>query len=186
MTSPLLAVVMVAWSLTLIGMGAALGLLARSLSALSACYDIGGMLLSSLGGALVPLTAMPSWIRHIAPASPGYWAVSALEAALRGEEQAGPWSLRRFCSRSRPPRGMKWQRCGPAAAGADRPRCRSIRGSRDDGPGDGSYLSRVGLASGCARSCTVVTRESMPSNGPMHQRPDGFVQRAGDRSCRSR
>ena len=82
---PLLALVMVAWSLTLIGMGTALGLLARSLSALSACYDIGGMLLSSLGGALVPLTAMPSWIRHIAPASPGYWAVSALEAALRGE-----------------------------------------------------------------------------------------------------
>ncbi len=82
---PLLAVVMIAWSLTLIGMGAALGLLARSLSALSACYDIGGMLLSSLGGALVPLTAMPAWIRHVAPASPGYWAVTALEAALRGD-----------------------------------------------------------------------------------------------------
>jgi ABC-2 type transport system permease protein len=82
---PLLALVMLAWSLTLVGMGAALGLLARSLGALSASYDIGGMILSSLGGALVPLTAMPAWIRHIAPASPGYWAVSALEAALRGD-----------------------------------------------------------------------------------------------------
>jgi ABC-2 type transport system permease protein len=81
---PLLGLVMLAWTLTLVGMGAALGLLARSLSALSACYDIGGMILSSLGGALVPLTAMPLWIRHIAPVSPGYWAVSALEAALRG------------------------------------------------------------------------------------------------------
>jgi ABC-2 type transport system permease protein len=82
---PLLALVLLAWTVTLVGMGAALGLLANSLSALSACYDIGGMILSSLGGALVPLTAMPAWIRHVAPASPGYWAVSALEAALRGD-----------------------------------------------------------------------------------------------------
>jgi ABC-2 type transport system permease protein len=81
---PLLALVLVAWTLTIIGMGAALGLLVRSFSAMSACYDIGSMIMSSLGGALVPLAAMPIWIRHIAPASPGYWAVSALEAALRG------------------------------------------------------------------------------------------------------
>lgn len=79
---PLLAVVVLAWTLTLVAMGAAIGLLARSLSSLSACYDIGAMILSSLGGALVPLAAMPGWVRQIAPASPGYWAVSALQAAL--------------------------------------------------------------------------------------------------------
>jgi ABC-2 type transport system permease protein len=56
--------------------------LARSLSELSAAYDIGAMIGSSLGGALVPLTAMPHWVRVIAPASPGYWAVTALRAAL--------------------------------------------------------------------------------------------------------
>jgi ABC-2 type transport system permease protein len=82
---PLLVLVVLAWSVTITGMGAALGLTVRSLSALSACYDIGGMILSSLGGALVPLAAMPLWIRHLAPASPGYWAVSALEAAVRGD-----------------------------------------------------------------------------------------------------
>jgi ABC-2 type transport system permease protein len=82
---PLLAVAMLAWTLAVTGMGAALGLLASSLSAMSASYDIGGMIMSSLGGALVPLAAMPLWIRNIAPASPGYWAVSALEAALRGD-----------------------------------------------------------------------------------------------------
>jgi ABC-2 type transport system permease protein len=27
---------------------------------------------------------MPGWVRHVAPASPGYWAVSALKAALAG------------------------------------------------------------------------------------------------------
>jgi ABC-2 type transport system permease protein len=82
---PLLALVVVSWTLTVTAMGAALGLAVKSLSGLSACYDIGGMVLSSLGGALVPLAAMPLWIRHIAPASPGYWAVSALQAAVRGD-----------------------------------------------------------------------------------------------------
>jgi ABC-2 type transport system permease protein len=42
------------------------------------------MLLSSLGGALVPLASMPAWVRAVAPASPGYWGVSALRSALHG------------------------------------------------------------------------------------------------------
>jgi ABC-2 type transport system permease protein len=66
-------------------MGAAIGVLARSLSEMSVIYDVGGMILSSLGGALVPLSAMPGWVRHIAPASPGYWAVSAFKAALAAD-----------------------------------------------------------------------------------------------------
>jgi len=49
------------------------------------------MILSSLGGALVPLSAMPGWVRHVAPASPGYWAVSALKDALAGH---APGTLR--------------------------------------------------------------------------------------------
>jgi len=81
----LLAVALLVWTLALIGMGAAIGVLARSLSELSVIYDLGGILLSSLGGALVPLAAMPGWARHVAPASPGYWAVSALHAALGGD-----------------------------------------------------------------------------------------------------
>ncbi len=81
----LLALAMLAWSGTLLGLGALIGVLARSMSELSAAYDIGAMIMSSLGGALVPLAAMPSWVRAIAPASPGYWAVAALHAALRGD-----------------------------------------------------------------------------------------------------
>jgi ABC-2 type transport system permease protein len=81
---PLLGLALLAWTLTLLGLGALIGVLARSLSELSAAYDIGAMILSSLGGALVPLAAMPHWIRLVAPASPGYWAVTALRAALAG------------------------------------------------------------------------------------------------------
>jgi ABC-2 type transport system permease protein len=84
--SPLLLVVaLLAWTLTLLAIGAAIGGLARSLSELSVICDVGGMLLSSAGGALVPLAALPGWVRDVAPASPGYWAVSVLHAALRGD-----------------------------------------------------------------------------------------------------
>jgi ABC-2 type transport system permease protein len=88
---PLLVLALLAWTLALLGMGAAIGVIARSFSELSIFYDLGGMVLSSLGGALVPLAVMPAWVRHVAPASPGYWAVSALKAALGGD---GPATLR--------------------------------------------------------------------------------------------
>jgi ABC-2 type transport system permease protein len=88
---PLLALAVLAWTVALLGMGAAIGVLARSFSEMSVIYDVGGMILSSLGGALVPLSAMPGWVRHVAPASPGYWAVSALKDALAGH---APGTLR--------------------------------------------------------------------------------------------
>jgi ABC-2 type transport system permease protein len=81
----LLGGVLLCWTSALLGIGTALGGYARSFGELSAGYDIGGMILSSLGGALVPLSELPLWVRAIAPASPGYWAVSALRAALAGD-----------------------------------------------------------------------------------------------------
>ena len=81
----LLGIALLCWTLTLLGIGSALGVVARTHGELSAAYDIGGMLLSSLGGAFVPLAALPDWVRRIAPASPGYWGVSALHAALAGD-----------------------------------------------------------------------------------------------------
>jgi ABC-2 type transport system permease protein len=81
----LLAAVLVSWTATLLAIGTMTGVLVRSQGELSAAYDIGGLLLSSLGGALVPLSSLPGWVRHAAPASPGYWAVDALRAALAGD-----------------------------------------------------------------------------------------------------
>jgi ABC-2 type transport system permease protein len=78
----LLLAVLVSWSCTLLGLGALLGVLARSLGGLSASYDIGGMLMSSIGGALVPLSSLPHWVAYAAPASPGYWAARGLRATL--------------------------------------------------------------------------------------------------------
>jgi ABC-2 type transport system permease protein len=81
----LLLGVLLSWSCTLLGLGALVGVLVRSMGELSAAYDIGGMLLSSLGGALVPLGVLPGWVKDIAPISPGYWAARGLHAALTGD-----------------------------------------------------------------------------------------------------
>jgi ABC-2 type transport system permease protein len=81
----LLLGVLLSWSCTLLGLGTLLGVLVRSMGALSAAYDIGAMLLSSVGGALVPLASLPVWVSDVAPASPGYWAARGLRAALAGD-----------------------------------------------------------------------------------------------------
>jgi ABC-2 type transport system permease protein len=81
----LLLVVLLTWSCTLLCLGALLGVLVRSVGALSASYDIGGMLLSSMGGALVPLAVLPHWVRSVAPASPGYWVARSMRSAFAGD-----------------------------------------------------------------------------------------------------
>jgi ABC-2 type transport system permease protein len=81
----LLLAVLVTWSCTLLCLGALLGVLVRSVGALSASCDIGGMLLSSMGGALVPLAVLPHWVNVVAPASPGYWVARSLRSAFAGD-----------------------------------------------------------------------------------------------------
>jgi ABC-2 type transport system permease protein len=81
----LLAVAAGAWAFALLGLGATLGAVARSQSELNVAYDIGGLLLSAMGGALVPLAELPGWAHAIAPVSPGYWAMAALRSALLGQ-----------------------------------------------------------------------------------------------------
>jgi ABC-2 type transport system permease protein len=70
---------------TLLAAGAALATLVSSHSALSAVTDIGGLVLTVFGGAMVPLALLPSWAQAIAPASPGYWAMGSLQAAIDGD-----------------------------------------------------------------------------------------------------
>jgi ABC-2 type transport system permease protein len=78
----LLAVAVGSWALALLSVGAMLGAVVRSQSELNVAYDIGGILLSAMGGALVPLAELPGWARAMAPASPGYWAMTVMRSAL--------------------------------------------------------------------------------------------------------
>jgi ABC-2 type transport system permease protein len=81
----LLLVAGASWAVTLLCAGAALATVVRSHSELSAVTDLGGMFFTLLGGAMVPLSLMPGWLRAAAPASPGYWALDGLRAALAGD-----------------------------------------------------------------------------------------------------
>jgi ABC-2 type transport system permease protein len=87
----LLAVVGLAWVATLLCAGAAVATLVRTPAELSAVTDIGGLFLTVLGGAMVPLALLPHWLRTIAPVSPGYWALTSLRSAVAGD---APASLR--------------------------------------------------------------------------------------------
>jgi len=84
----LLALAVASWALALLGIGMALGAVLRSQSELHVAYDIGGILFSALGGALIPSGELPGWARAIAPVSPGYWAMGALRSALRDQAAA--------------------------------------------------------------------------------------------------
>jgi ABC-2 type transport system permease protein len=80
----LLVAACAAWGLALLGLGTAAGVLVRSYGQLSAVHDIGAFVLTTLGGALVPLNTLPGWIRPVSPLSPGYWAAGALRHAAAG------------------------------------------------------------------------------------------------------
>lgn len=73
------------WVFCLLAIGAALATLARSLGELGVISDVGAITLSSLGGALVPISIMPGWAQAVAHVSPGYWALKMIQAALRGD-----------------------------------------------------------------------------------------------------
>lgn len=82
---PLVAFAVVVWSVTLLALGSALATLVRSFGEMSAICDVGALAVSALGGALAPISTLPHWAQVIAPASPGYWAVTMLEDAVSGD-----------------------------------------------------------------------------------------------------
>jgi ABC-2 type transport system permease protein len=84
----LLLLALLVWSITLLAAGSLLATLVRSHSQLAMLTSIGAITLATLGGALLPISMMPSIAQHAAQASPGYWAISMLKAAIRGDPAA--------------------------------------------------------------------------------------------------
>lgn len=72
------------WGFALLALGALLATVVRSHGELSVVSDVGAMTLSALGGALVPLAIMPGWAQALAHVSPGYWALTMMQAAIKG------------------------------------------------------------------------------------------------------
>lgn len=79
-----LAACIPAWAACVLLLGTAASTLARSPAQLSAAGDVLAIITTILAGALVPAALLPAWLQHLAPFSPGYWAMHAYRAALVG------------------------------------------------------------------------------------------------------
>lgn len=81
----LIGIAIATWGAALLAIGSALAAIVRSHGELHAICDIGALVVTTIGGALVPVTLFPHWLQSIAPFSPGYWALSMLQSAVQGD-----------------------------------------------------------------------------------------------------
>jgi ABC-2 type transport system permease protein len=77
-----LAVLIVVLALSLSAFGMAVTAVSRTMNQLNAFATVGGFGLAMLGGAFVPVTAMPGWAQAIAPALPTYWAMRGFRSVI--------------------------------------------------------------------------------------------------------
>lgn len=80
-----LPVLVVAWSVCVTGTGLAVGAWVRTQGQLSATADVGALAVTCLSGSLVPLAILPRWVAHLAPWTPGYWALRGFQSAVEGD-----------------------------------------------------------------------------------------------------
>jgi ABC-2 type transport system permease protein len=67
--------------------GLAITAVAHTMQQVSALGYLGATLCNAIGGALVPFSTLPAWLRAIAPITPQYWAMRGYDALiLRGED----------------------------------------------------------------------------------------------------
>ena len=72
--------------------GLAMTALCRTVQQVNAVANAGSVGLAAVGGALVPLFTLPIWIRHLAPATPQYWAMRGFNSVvLDGRGISSAW-----------------------------------------------------------------------------------------------
>jgi ABC-2 type transport system permease protein len=81
---PALLLVAVSHWLCLTAVGLFLLTICRTIQQVNAASNVGAMVLSGLGGAFTPLSGLPTWARHIAPATPHYWAMRGFRSVILG------------------------------------------------------------------------------------------------------
>ncbi len=79
-----LGVALVAFVLvvTVIAMGLAITVMVRTMQQLNAVSNIVPVALGALGGALMPLVTLPTWVHRVAPATPQYWAMRGFNGLI--------------------------------------------------------------------------------------------------------
>ena len=84
----LVAVVGLVWALCVLALGSGVAMLVRTSAQLSAVGDISAVVITIMGGALVPSAMLPDWMNAVGPVTPGYWAMRAYRSALDGQAGA--------------------------------------------------------------------------------------------------
>jgi ABC-2 type transport system permease protein len=82
---PLMVVASI-YVVTAVVIGVALTAVVRTSQQLNAIGFLGATVLGAIGGALVPLSTLPAWTRHLAPVTPQYWAMRASRDLLLDHE----------------------------------------------------------------------------------------------------
>lgn len=75
-----LALVLIAFSGTMVAFGLLLVATSRSLELALVIGNVVAMLMAGIGGAFGPTDTLPGWMQAVAPASPAYWALRAMSA----------------------------------------------------------------------------------------------------------
>lgn len=81
----LLVLAMSVWGFTLMALGSALATLVRSRGDLIVACDVGAIVVSAIGGTMLPVSLMPGWAQAVAPFSPGYWGLAMLRSSIAGD-----------------------------------------------------------------------------------------------------
>lgn len=81
---PLVAAVplVTALGLCLVMLGVASTALSRTVQQANAFAMVGLVLFGAIGGALVPISALPAWARAVAPVTPTYWAMRGFRSII--------------------------------------------------------------------------------------------------------
>lgn len=77
-----LAVVGAALAVCLVCLGFTLLAVCRTVMQINAAANLGSLVYAGLGGALTPISALPSWARAIAPVTPSYWAMRGFRSVI--------------------------------------------------------------------------------------------------------
>ncbi len=77
-----IAAIIVVLALSLSAFGMAVTAVSRTMQQLNAIGSVGGFAMAMLGGAFVPVSAMPGWAQAIAPVMPTYWAMKGLRSVV--------------------------------------------------------------------------------------------------------
>jgi ABC-2 type transport system permease protein len=77
-----LVMVGIAFGLALVALGLAVTAVCKTVMQANAVVYVGGLLLSCLGGALVPHSTLPGWGRALSPFVPHYWAMRGYQNAI--------------------------------------------------------------------------------------------------------